>query len=131
MAGVAAAIRGRFLRFRKEIIVVAYAIRNPATPLRLRLAGGLFILYLLSPIDLIPIMVPGLGLVDDLILVPWGLSRVVERLPAESRADAEARAASFIRRWVRRPLVFFLCLVLFLMLAWALVLGLLWWWLVG
>jgi uncharacterized membrane protein YkvA (DUF1232 family) len=127
MGRLTRAIRGRFLRFRREIIVVAYAVRHPATPLRLRLAGLALILYLASPIDLVPIFVPFLGLVDDLVIVPWGLSLVVRRLPAAARTDAEASAARFIDRYVARPLRFLLLLLLVLVLLWSALLGLLWW----
>jgi uncharacterized membrane protein YkvA (DUF1232 family) len=131
MGRLTRAIRGRFLRFRREIIVVAYAVRDPATPLRLRLAGVALILYLASPIDLVPIFIPFLGLLDDLVIVPWGLSQVVRRLPAPARADAEASAARFIDRYVARPLRFLLLLLLVLVLLWAALLALFWWLLSG
>jgi uncharacterized membrane protein YkvA (DUF1232 family) len=122
-----AAIRGRFLRFRREVIVVAYATRHPDTPLRWRLAGTALILYLLSPIDLIPVVVPVLGILDDLIIVPLGLSLVVGRLPGDVRSDAEADATRIIQRYVARPLRFFLYLVVALILVWTATLWLLWW----
>jgi uncharacterized membrane protein YkvA (DUF1232 family) len=127
MARISTAIRNRFLRFRREILVVGYAITNPTTPIHLRLAGAAVILYLVSPVDLIPIMVPVLGLLDDLIIVPWGLGQVVKRLPEEARADAEARAARLIQRYVARPLRFLLYLALALVLLWSALLWLLWW----
>jgi uncharacterized membrane protein YkvA (DUF1232 family) len=126
MAGIGAALKRRLLRFRREILVVAYAIRDPRTPWHLRLAGAGLLLYLASPIDLIPLMVPLFGILDDLILVPWGLSRVVGRLPEEARAEAEAAALHFIHRYVRRPLLFFALLFTVLMALWALLLWLLW-----
>lgn len=131
MSRLGALLKSRFLRFRREIVVVSYAIRHPGTPLRLKLAGTALILYLASPIDLIPLVVPVVGLVDDLILVPWGLGAVVRRLPADVRADADDRAARFIGRYVRRPLVFLAVLVLTLVLVWAVLLALLWWGLAG
>jgi uncharacterized membrane protein YkvA (DUF1232 family) len=131
MGRLTRAIRGRFLRFRREIIVVAYAVRHHATPLRLRLAGVALILYLASPIDLVPIFIPFLGLLDDLVIVPWGLSQVVRRLPAQARTDAEASAARFINRYVARPLRFLLLLLLVLVLLWSALLALLWWLLSG
>lgn len=127
MKRIGAAIRARFLRFRREILVVAYAVRNRDTPLRWRLAGALLILYLLSPLDLIPVVVPVLGLLDDLIIVPLGLSLVVGRLPGDVRREAEASAARVIHRWVARPLRFFLILVAVLLVAWSLILALAWW----
>jgi uncharacterized membrane protein YkvA (DUF1232 family) len=120
-------IRGRFLRFRRELLVVAYAVRHRATPLHLRLAGLALFLYLVTPIDLVPVFVPFFGILDDLLIVPWGLSLVVGRLPAEARTDAEASAARFIDRYVARPLRFLLLLVLALVLLWTALLALLWW----
>lgn len=131
MRGFGQAARARFLRFRREILVVGYALRHPETPWRLRVAGLALILYLLTPVDLIPVFIPLAGILDDLILVPWGLSAVVERLPASSRADAEAAAARFIHRWVAKPIRFLAVLVLGLVLLWSAVLWLLWWLLLG
>ena len=91
--------------------MMGHALRHPETPLRLKMAGGAVLLYLISPLDLVPITVPFLGVLDDAILVPWGVSRVVKALPAGARADAEAGATRFVTRWVKRPL---LTLVLFL-----------------
>jgi len=127
MAGLTGALKARFLRFRREMLVVAYAVRDPRTPWHLRLAGVGLLLYLASPVDLVPIFVPILGILDDLIIVPWGLSRVVGRLPERPRAEAEAAAEAFIRRYVARPLLFFVLLLALLMVLWALLLGLLWW----
>jgi uncharacterized membrane protein YkvA (DUF1232 family) len=121
-----AGLRARLIRFRRELLVVAWSIRDPRTPAHLRVAGLALLLYLASPVDLIPLTVPVAGLVDDLLLVPWGLGRVAARLPVPVRGDAEARADRFIRRWVARPLVFLALLLLVLGLLWGLLLWLVW-----
>lgn len=121
--GFRAAVRSRFLRFRREILIVFVAVRLPGTPLHLRLAGIAFLLYLASPIDLVPIVIPVLGLVDDLVIVPAGLSWVVTRLPEDVRIEADARAGRIISRWVKRPLVFLAVLVMVLLVCW---IGILW-----
>jgi len=41
---------------------------DPETPLRVKLAVGGLLVYLVSPIDLIPDFIPGLGSVDDLVI---------------------------------------------------------------
>jgi uncharacterized membrane protein YkvA (DUF1232 family) len=121
------AIRSRFLRFRREIITVAFAVRHSGTPWHLRLAGLALIAYLCSPVDLIPIFVPVVGLLDDLVIVPLGLSAVVKRLPEGARNEAEAAAARFIDRYVARPLRFLVYLVVALLVLWTGLLWLLWW----
>ncbi len=126
MRALRAGLRARLLRFRRELLVVAWAVRDPRTPWRLRLAGVGLLLYLASPLDLVPLFVPVVGVLDDLLLVPWGLGRVVARLPAPVREEAEAGADRFIRRWVARPLVFLGVLLLVLALLWALLLWLAW-----
>lgn len=129
MPGFATLLKGRFLRFRREILMVLLAIRNPATPLHLRIAGLLLVIYLMSPLDLIPVMIPVLGLLDDLIIVPWGMSMIVKRLPEDVRASSEIRAERLIQRYVRRPLLFLGLLVLGLVLVWVTILWLLWYFL--
>jgi uncharacterized membrane protein YkvA (DUF1232 family) len=119
-------LKARFLRFRREILVVAYALRDPGTPWHLKGAGLLLLAYLASPVDLVPIFVPVLGLVDDLLIVPWGLSRVVAALPEPARAASEARATRFIDRRIRKPLVFLAWLVAALLVLWALLLWIFW-----
>jgi len=39
--------------------------------------------YALAPIDLIPDVIPVLGLLDDLVLVPLGIALVVRMIPAD------------------------------------------------
>jgi uncharacterized membrane protein YkvA (DUF1232 family) len=107
--------------------VVGYAVRHSGTPLRLRLAGLALILYLASPIDFVPVFIPFFGILDDLIIVPWGLSLVIRRLPPVTRADAEASATHFIDRYVARPIRFLVLLLLVLVLLWSALLWLVWW----
>ena len=63
------------------------ALRHPLQPRWLKPAVGLMLLYLLSPIDLLPDFIPVLGLVDDLVLIPLAVRLVLNRLPLAVRAD--------------------------------------------
>ena len=69
-----------------------FALRHPAAPTWLKLGTALIVLYVLSPIDLIPDAIPLLGIVDDLVLVPLAMRWLLARLPQEIRADAARRA---------------------------------------
>ena len=70
-----------------------FALRHPDAPGWLKWGTALIALYLLSPIDLIPDMVPVIGLVDDLVLVPLAIRWLLKRLPPElAQAAAKRRA---------------------------------------
>lgn len=70
-----------------------FALRHPAAPGWLKMGTALLLLYLLSPIDLIPDVVPFFGIVDDVVLIPFAIRFLLGRLPADVRLDAERRAA--------------------------------------
>ena len=67
------------------------ALRHPASPGWLRLGALGIVLYVLSPIDLIPDVIPVIGLLDDIVLVPLAIRFLLNRLPAHLRADIGAR----------------------------------------
>ena len=69
-----------------------FALSHPEAPGWLKLGTAGLVLYLLSPIDLIPDMIPVLGVVDDLVIVPMALRWLLSRLPAHIREHAEAKA---------------------------------------
>lgn len=70
---------------RGDALALWRALRHPAAPGWLKWAVGGLLLYVLSPIDLIPEFVPVLGLVDDLVVVPLVIRYLLNRLPAELR----------------------------------------------
>ena len=71
------------------------ALRHPQSPGWLKLGALGIVLYVLSPIDLIPDVIPVIGLLDDIVLVPLAIRFLLNRLPAHLRADigAAPRAA--------------------------------------
>jgi len=44
----------------------------------------------ISPVDLVPDVIPFLGVMDDVVLVPLAIRFVLKRLPAAVRADIAA-----------------------------------------
>ena len=48
--------------------------------------------YAFSPIDLVPDFIPILGYLDDIILVPLGITLALKMIPKEVLADARVRA---------------------------------------
>lgn len=76
---------------KREITVLAAAIRDPRTPWPAKLLGLAIVAYALSPIDLIPDFIPVLGFVDDAILLPLGIWAVRRMIPAEVYAEHQAK----------------------------------------
>jgi uncharacterized membrane protein YkvA (DUF1232 family) len=50
------------------------------------------VLYLISPVDLIPDIIPFFGVMDDLVIIPLAMRWLLKQLPASVRADIERRA---------------------------------------
>ena len=61
-------------KLKTEIRALALASRDPRTPWLARAVVILVVAYALSPIDLIPDVIPVLGLLDDLVLLPLGIA---------------------------------------------------------
>jgi uncharacterized membrane protein YkvA (DUF1232 family) len=76
------------------------ALRHPQAPGWLKLGAVGIALYLLSPVDLIPDVLPIIGLMDDVVIVPLAIRWLYGRLPQALRDEIEGRtpAASTPRR---------------------------------
>ena len=70
-----------------------FALRHPAAPAWLKWGTAAIVLYLISPIDLIPEAIPFLGVVDDLVLVPLAIRWLLKRLPPELVRDSTQHRA--------------------------------------
>ncbi len=70
-----------------------FALKHPLAPGWLKPAVALIVIYVLSPLDLVPDTIPVLGLVDDVVLVPLAISFLVKRLPVGLREDFARRDA--------------------------------------
>jgi uncharacterized membrane protein YkvA (DUF1232 family) len=79
---------GRLLQFRKELMILWRAFLAPHTPLHLKALMLLVPLYLISPVDFIPDVIPVLGWLDDIVVIPLLVSWIVGLVPqpAEVRA---------------------------------------------
>jgi len=87
---------------KREAHALALAARHPATPWPAKLVAGLVVAYALSPIDLIPDVIPLLGYLDDLILLPIGIALAIRLIPPEVLAECRAQAAAAPARLTSR-----------------------------
>ena len=88
--------------FRKEVVQLWKAFFAPETPLFLKAATLFTAFYLINPFDIIPDVLPFIGWVDDLILIPLMVGWIVSRLPVPVRADMRERNGQTIDGSARR-----------------------------
>ena len=131
MFGLLAKSMFKIRTFGVQIYALLLAARDPRTPWRVRIMGLMVVAYLVSPFDIVPIVVPFFGLVDDLIIVPLGLRAVTSFIPMQVQSDAQARAARSVVahphfwRWVTAAVVLLvlfwlamIVLILYLIISW-------------
>ena len=81
-----------FKLFRHDLIVMLIAMRNRQTPKSIKALLLVAVLYLISPIDLIPDAIPLVGVLDDVLIVPAVLEGLTKLLPPQVRYEAESKA---------------------------------------
>lgn len=99
---------------KRDVLALWLALRDPRTPLAAKLVAAVVVAYALSPIDLVPDVIPVLGLLDDALLLPLGILLAVRLIPPPLMADLRRRAEGLPRprSWAGAALVVALWLVL-------------------
>ncbi len=81
-------------KLKKETYAIYLACKDSRTPWYARALAALVVAYAVSPIDLIPDVIPVIGYLDDLVLVPLGIILVLRMIPPtvlkNCREQAEA-----------------------------------------
>ena len=77
---------------KQQIFTLFYAFKDAGTPWYAKLTSILSIVYLLSPADLIPDVVPLAGYIDDLFVVPFLINMSSKLLPSHVKLVAEEKA---------------------------------------
>ncbi len=88
--------RERARQLKRLTWALLFAYRDPRTPLLARVVAACVVAYAFSPIDLIPDIIPVLGYLDDLVLIPLGVALAIRLIPAVVWADAQVRAAEAV-----------------------------------
>jgi len=88
-------------RLRDDVYVLWLAFGDRRTPWYAKALVAVVVAYAVSPIDLIPDVIPVLGYVDDLILVPAGIYLALKMIPREVLEEyrQQARTAVFPKKY--------------------------------
>jgi uncharacterized membrane protein YkvA (DUF1232 family) len=109
---------------KRDVLALCLAARDPRVPWYAKAVAACVAVYALSPIDLIPDVIPILGYVDDLVIVPLGIWLAIRLIPPslfeEHRQAAMMRHQQRPRSWVGATIILSL---------WGLVGGVMVWWL--
>lgn len=120
-----ARLKGWARAVKRDAILLWLAARHPRVPVLAKVMAAAIAAYAFSPIDLIPDVIPVIGFLDEVILLPglvWLTLRLIPApLRAELRAAAEAVAAKPVSRGGAVAIV----------AIWLAALGLAAWWLLG
>jgi uncharacterized membrane protein YkvA (DUF1232 family) len=86
-------LKQRARALKAEVLALYLAARHPRTPWYAKAFLIAIVAYALSPIDLIPDFIPVLGLVDEIVLLPFAIALAVKMVPAEVMSECRSRAA--------------------------------------
>lgn len=83
-------IRGFFQQFR----IIRRAFRHPKVPWYAKAVSGCAVLYVISPIQLIPNFIPIVGQMDDVLVVSLGIKFLRKYVPKNVLDDCESGVRS-------------------------------------
>lgn len=79
-------------------LVLYYAWHHPLTPRYVKGILAALLLYLVSPIDLVPDYLPLIGIIDDATLATWVMVSLVRLLPAAVLTESQYQSQKWNRR---------------------------------
>jgi uncharacterized membrane protein YkvA (DUF1232 family) len=89
-------------RLKVEVYALYLAYKDQRVPWYARVFAVVVVGYAFSPIDLIPDVVPVLGHLDDLILIPLGVALAIKMIPPDVLAECRQEARDAKDRPVNR-----------------------------
>jgi uncharacterized membrane protein YkvA (DUF1232 family) len=82
----------RARRLKAETYTLYLAYRHPRTPWYAKVFAALIVGYVFSPIDPIPDFIPGVGLLDEMVVVPIGILIAAKMIPPDVFAECREKA---------------------------------------
>jgi uncharacterized membrane protein YkvA (DUF1232 family) len=76
-------LKSKAKKIKQDIFVLIEAYKHPRTPILVKFLSIIIVAYAFSPVDLIPDFIPVLGYLDDIILIPLGITLILKLIPKE------------------------------------------------
>lgn len=121
MSGILERLKDKARIIKRELMALYYAYKHPKVPWFAKAFTALIIGYALSPIDLVPDFIPILGYLDDLILIPIGITIAVKMIPREVMEECRRNAAgidknSLGKSWIAGGIIIIIWIALIIVL---------------
>ena len=102
----------KFLELKTKLLTSAYTLylifSHPQTPWQNKIFIIMIVVYLLSPMDLIPDLYPLLGQIDDLLIAFFGTQVSFKMVPPHILAECKQKAKTSLKKFA----VIFISLIL-------------------
>jgi len=79
-------------RLSAQTYALYLAYRHPRTPWYAKVFAALIVGYVFSPIDPIPDFIPGVGLLDEMVVVPIGVLLAAKMIPPDILEECTEKA---------------------------------------
>jgi len=107
-------LREKAKQLKIDVYALYLAYKDPRVPWHAKIFIALIVGYALSPIDLIPDFIPVLGYLDDLIIIPAGISLSLKMIPKEVLEERRDRVESVekTKNWTAAFIIILIWLLL-------------------
>lgn len=110
-------IKKKGREIKKDIGALYFAYKRPDVPFYAKLVSILVVGYALSPIDLIPDFIPVLGYLDDLILLPLGITFAIKLIPEQIMDECRQQSENTFneektKNWIAGGIIIFIWIII-------------------
>lgn len=92
LKGLIGKLKKRSRDLKKEMAALYLACKRRDVPWYAKAIAAGVVVYALSPVDLIPDFIPILGYIDDLVLIPLGITIAIKLMPKAAMDECRREA---------------------------------------
>ena len=97
---------------KNEVGALYYAYRHKDTPILAKIVVVIVVGYAMSPVDLIPDIIPILGYLDDMLLLPLGIALAIKLVPSDVMKASRVKAEKYFMKDKKKNWIAFTVIIL-------------------